>query len=45
MKTQRLRHESDFMFFCRCLGMSSTAGITAEIFTVNLDTAKVRLQL
>ena len=43
MKTLRLKDESDFAFFCRCLGMSSTAGIIAECFTVNLDTAKVRL--
>ena len=43
MKTQRLRDESDFMFFGRCLAMSSCAGMIAENFTVCLDAAKVRL--
>lgn len=43
MKTQRLRDESDFQFFGRCLAMSSGAGMIAENFTVCLDAAKVRL--
>ena len=45
MKTQRLRDESDFGFFARCLAMSSISGMIAENFTVCLDAAKVRLMV
>ena len=45
MKTQRLNNESDFGFFCRCVGMSSAAGMFAETCALSLDTAKIRLQV
>ena len=45
MKTQRRKGESDISFFGRCLAMSSFAGVTAELFTVQFDTAKTRLQM
>ena len=45
MQTKRLAHESDGMFFARCLAMSASAGMFAECFTICLDAAKVRMMI
>lgn len=37
--------ESDTAFFIRNVLMASTAGMTAEVATIPIDTAKVRLQI
>ena len=43
MQTLRNPGETDVAYFARCLFMSAIAGATGELFTVSLDTAKVRL--
>jgi solute carrier family 25 uncoupling protein 8/9 len=45
MNTRKLPGESDTAFFIRNVLMASSAGMTAEVLTIPIDTAKVRLQL
>jgi len=43
MNTKKMPGESDTAFFIRNVLMASTAGMTAEVATIPIDTAKVRL--
>jgi hypothetical protein len=43
MNTRKLAGESDTAFFIRNVLMASSAGMTAEVLTIPIDTAKVRL--
>lgn len=45
MQAQRAPGESDFKFFMKNLLAASVAGCVAEIATIPIDTAKVRLQI
>jgi hypothetical protein len=45
MNTKRMQGESDIAFFFRNVLMASSAGMAAEIATIPIDTAKVRLQI
>ena len=45
MNTRKMPGESDTAFFIRNVLMASSAGMTAEAFTIPIDTAKVRLQI
>jgi len=45
MNTQRAEGESALKFFFKNLGAASTAAMVAEIMTIPIDTAKVRLQI
>jgi solute carrier family 25 uncoupling protein 8/9 len=45
MNTKRMQGESDIAFFFRNVFMASAAAMTAEVATIPLDTAKVRLQI
>jgi solute carrier family 25 (mitochondrial uncoupling protein), member 8/9 len=45
MNTKRMNGEGDFAFFIRNVLMASTAAMTAEVATIPIDTAKVRLQI
>lgn len=45
MQAQRAEGESAFKFFMKNLLAASTAGCVAEIATIPIDTAKVRLQI
>ena len=45
MKSQKRPGETDLGFFCRNVAMASWAGMVAEVVSIPLDTAKVRLQI
>ena len=45
MKASKKEGESEFTFFCRNVAMASFAGCVAEVASIPLDTAKVRLQI
>ena len=45
MNTARRPGESDFAFFVRNVAMAATACMWAEVCTIPIDTAKVRMQL
>jgi len=43
MNTKRFKNESDTAYFFRNVLMASAAAMSAEVLTLPLDTAKVRL--
>ena len=43
MKSNQREGESNIAYFARNVGMAAFAACTAELFTIPLDTAKVRL--
>jgi len=45
MQAQKREGESATVFFLKNLAAASTAGCVAEIATIPIDTAKVRLQI
>ena len=45
MKTKKRAGESEAAFFMRNVGMASFSAMFAEIITIPVDTAKVRLQI
>lgn len=45
MQAQRAEGESALKFFLKNVGAASTAACVAEIATIPIDTAKVRLQI
>ena len=45
MNVKKRTGEGDATYFIRCCLMASAAGMTGEITTIPLDTAKVRLQI
>lgn len=45
MQSKRLEGEGPIRFFLRQALMASAAGMTAEVLTIPLDTAKVRMQI
>ena len=45
MNTRRFENESEFGYFMRNVLMASAAAMMAEVMTIPLDTAKVRLQI
>jgi solute carrier family 25 (mitochondrial uncoupling protein), member 8/9 len=45
MNTKRRPGEGDVAFFCRNVLIASAAGMIGEVFTIPVDTAKVRLQI
>jgi len=45
MQTRRFKDESNAGYFMRNVLMSSAAAMAAEVGTIPLDTAKVRLQI
>jgi hypothetical protein len=45
MNTKRREGESKALFFLKNCAAASMAASTAELFTIPIDTAKVRLQI
>jgi len=45
MNTKKMEGEGEFAFFIRNVLMASAAAMWAEVLTIPLDTAKVRLQI
>ena len=45
MNSKQREGESNLSFFLRNVGMASSAAMIAEVITLPLDTAKVRLQI
>lgn len=45
MNNRRKEGESPIAFFMRNVAMASSAGMIAEVLTIPIDTAKVRLQI
>ena len=45
MNTKRFKNESEAAYFMRNVLMASAAAMSAEVMTIPLDTAKVRLQI
>jgi hypothetical protein len=45
MHTQKREGEGPIAFFCRNVLMASAAGMIAEVLTIPIDTAKVRMQI
>jgi solute carrier family 25 uncoupling protein 8/9 len=45
MNNRKKQGESEIGFFLRNVAMASTAGMIAEVITIPIDTAKVRLQI